>query len=253
MLDLVTKGGPLIWLILGCSLLALGIFAERLFTFHRATINVGDLLHGLANLIRKKNFAEALHECAGTPGPVARVVHAAILRHDAPRSELKEIVEEAGQLEVPRLERYLAALLTIAYVAPLIGLLGTVVGMIDTFMAISSSSGFATPTDISKGVYQSLITSAAGLAVAIPTYVLYAYLAASARTLMHEMERGGIEIVNLICDHRESREEDIIEFSRARRRATADSGEEDAGRAREAGKAASERPRHSGGKRKGGS
>jgi biopolymer transport protein ExbB len=209
---------PLNWLILGCSFVALGIFLERLFAFHRATINVGDFLHGLANLIRKRNFAEALHECAGTPGPVARVIHAAVLRHDAPRDELKAIVQEAGQLEVPRIERYLAAMLTIAYVTPLIGLLGTVIGMIDAFMAVTQADGYVLAADISRGVYQSLVTSAAGLVVAIPTYVLYSYLAASARTLMHDMERGGIEIVNIISDSRARPEDDIIELAERRRR-----------------------------------
>ncbi|CAN5453241.1 MotA/TolQ/ExbB proton channel family protein [soil metagenome] len=213
LLDIITKGGPLMWLILGCSFMGLGIFVERFFHFHRCTINVGDLLHGLSNLVRKKNFAEALHESAGTPGPVARVIHSAILRHDAPRDELKAIVQETGQLEVPRLERYLPAMLTIAYVAPLLGLLGTVIGMTNTFMVVSSSTGYATPTDISRGVYESLVTSAAGLAVAIVVYSLYSYLAASARTLMHDMERGGIEIVNIICDNRERGERDIIAFS----------------------------------------
>ena len=92
------------WLLLACSFLSVGIFAERFFLFHRATINVGDFLQGLANLIGKKNYAEALHECAGTPGPVARVIHAAVIRHESPREQLRDIVQEAGQLEVPRLE-----------------------------------------------------------------------------------------------------------------------------------------------------
>ena len=76
------------------------------------------------NLIARRNFAEALHESAGTPGPVARVIHAAIIRHDSPRSELREIVQEAGQLEVPKLERFLGVLATIAYLTPVLGLLG---------------------------------------------------------------------------------------------------------------------------------
>jgi len=113
---LIWQGGPLTWLLLGCSILSIGIFLERYLAFHRARISVSDLMMGLANLIRRKNFAEALHECAGTPGPVARVVHSAILRHDAPRHELKEIVQEAGQLEVPGLEKNLAVLHNLAYV-----------------------------------------------------------------------------------------------------------------------------------------
>ncbi len=201
------------WLLLGCSILALAIAAERFFHFHRAKIDVGDLLQGLSNLIRKKNYAEALHECAGTPGPVARVIHSAIIRHEAPRSELKEIAQEAGQLEVPRLERYLAVLLTIAYVAPLIGLLGTILGLVQTFVQVNAGNGFATTVELSKGVYESLITSASGLVVAIPTFILYSYLAAYARTLMHDMERGGIEVVNLLVDNRRGGDREIIEFA----------------------------------------
>ena len=152
MLDYMLKGGPLMWLILFCSVLSVAVFAERLMYFHRATIRVGEFLRGLSNLIERRNFAEALHECAGTPGPVARVIHAAIIRHEAPREELKEIVQEAGQLEVPKLERNLNLLSTVAFVTPMVGLLGTVTGLIETFVTISSHSGLSSSTDISKGI-----------------------------------------------------------------------------------------------------
>ena len=124
------------WPILACSIISIAVFAERLFYLHRATIHVGEFLKGLSNLIRRRNFAEALHESAGTPGPVARVIHSAIIRHDAPRSELRDIVQEAGQLEVPKLERFLGVLATLAFLAQLLGLLGTVAGMIDAFGTI---------------------------------------------------------------------------------------------------------------------
>ena len=211
MIEMISKGGPLMWLLLACSILVLGIFAERLFLFHRSSINVGEFLQGLANLIQKRNYAEALHECAGTPGPVARVIHSAVIRHEAKRSELKDIVQESGQLEVPKLERYLSVMMTIVYIAPLIGLLGTVIGLVDTFVVFNAMSGQATIANLSKGVYQSLITSAAGLAVAIPAFILYSYLRTYAKTLMHDMERGGIEIVNIIEDARNNSE--IISFS----------------------------------------
>ena len=200
MIDYIQKGGLLMWPILICSVIALAVFAERLFYFHRASIHVGEFLQGLANLIERRNFAEALHESAGTPGPVARVIHSAILRHDTPRAELREIVQEAGQLEVPKLERFLGVLATIAYLAPLLGLLGTVAGMIDAFGALTANGGYATVTQLSGGVYKSLLTTAAGLVVATPTFVGYSYLSSRVNTLMHEMERAGIEIVRLLSD-----------------------------------------------------
>src|SRR5436190_3628057 len=147
MIDYIQKGGLLMWPILVCSILAIAVFAERLFYFHRATIHVGEFLQGLSNLVQRRNFAEALHECAGTPGPVARVIHAAIIRHDSPRAELREIVQEAAQLDVPKLERFLQVLATIALLTPLLGLLGTDAGMIDAFATIASSGVDATVTE----------------------------------------------------------------------------------------------------------
>ena len=200
MIDYIQKGGLLMWPILACSIIAVGVFLERFFYLHRAEIHVGEFLKGLSNLIQRRNFAEALHEAAGTPGPVARVIHAAILRHDMPRSELREIVQEAGQLEVPKLERFLGVLATLAFLAPLLGLLGTVAGMIDAFGTIASHGGYATVTELSGGVYKSLLTTAAGLVVATPTFVGYAYLSARVNTILHEIERAGIEVVHMLKD-----------------------------------------------------
>jgi biopolymer transport protein ExbB len=209
------------WLLVLCSVIAFAVFLERLLYFHRATIVVGDLLRGIANLLQRRDFAGARQECAVTPGPVARVIHAAIIRHDAPRAELKDIVQEAGQLEVPRLERNLAVLNTITFIAPLIGLLGTVLGLIEAFVTISSQSGFTSSTDISHGLYQSLLMTAAGLAVAIPAAVAGSYLSSRVNMLLHDMERGGIEIVNLITDSRKGAA-DIIEFGASQRKSKAD-------------------------------
>jgi len=202
MLDFVQKGGPLMSLIVLCSITAAGIFFERLLYLHKASIPVGDLLRGLANILRKENYAEALQECASTPGPVARVAHALILRHGAPRTELREVAQEAGQLEVPKLERNLALLATIAYATPLIGLLGTLLGLLTTFQEIATQSGYATATDIANGVYQSLITASSSLGVAIPAFIALSYLSARVNNIIHDMERAGIEILAILDEVR---------------------------------------------------
>ncbi len=191
------------WLIVLCSVVALAIFLERLLYLHRASIAVGDLLRGLSNILRKGDYAEALQECATTPGPVARVAHAVVLRHDAPRSDLKEIAEEAGQLEIPKLERNLPLLATIAYATPLLGLLGTLLGLLDAFQRIASQSGYATAADIADGVYQSLLTSASSLAVAIPAFVAYSYLSSRVNGLIHDIERAAIEIMAILDEKRQ--------------------------------------------------
>jgi biopolymer transport protein ExbB len=202
MIDLMQKGGPLMWLLLAASILMVGVVAERWTYLRRTTISVSDFLSGLSNLIRRGHYAEAQIECKSTPGPVARVVYAAILRPDLSRADLKEIVQEAGQLEVPRLETHLPLLNTIANVAPLVGLLGTVGGMISSFVKISAQGGNVSASALSGGIYQSLLTTAAGLVVAIPAYVAHNYLSTKVNALLHDMERAGIEIVNLLVDHR---------------------------------------------------
>jgi biopolymer transport protein ExbB len=199
MLELVQKGGPLMWLILLCSVTALGVFLERLMSLHRSSINTGDFLRGLANLLRRKLYAEALQECAGSPGPVPRVLHAVILKHGAPRAELREIAQEAGQLEVPRLERNLALLGTVAYATPLIGLLGTVLGLLSAFQQISAHGGYATAAEIAGGVYESLLTSAAALTVAIPAFVAHSYISARVGAVLHDIERAAIETIEILC------------------------------------------------------
>ena len=121
-------------------------------------------------------------------------------------------MQEAGQLEVPKLERFLGVLATLAYLAPLLGLLGTVSGMIDAFGTLSSNGGYATVTELSNGVYKSLLTTAAGLVVATPTFVAYSYLSSRVNRLMHEMERAGIEVVHMLTDQEPM--SDIITFKR---------------------------------------
>src|SRR6202171_5343092 len=199
-IDYIQKGGLLMWPILACSIIAIAVFLERFFYLHRATIHVGEFLKGLSNLVQRRNFAEALHESAGTPGPVARVIHTALLQHDAPRPELRELVQEAGQLAVPKLERFLGVLATLAFLTPLLGLLGTVAAMIDAFGTIASNGGYATATELSRGVYKSLLTTAAGLVVATPTFVAYSYLSSRVNTMLHDMERAGIEIVHMLTE-----------------------------------------------------
>jgi biopolymer transport protein ExbB len=128
---------------------------------------------------------------------------------------LRAIVQEAGQLEVLRLEQNLGLISGIGLVAPLIGLLGTVTGMIEVFSKISSQSGLTSSTDLAAGIYQSLLTTAGGLVVAIPCSIGYAYLSSRVNALMRDMERAGIEVVNLIMDSRV--ESQIIEFGSASR------------------------------------
>ncbi len=203
---LIERGGPLVWVVLGLGFIGTVCVVERLFFFHRARINVGNLLVGLSQHIRRRAFAEALHEAARAPGPVARVAHAALLRFYLPRRDLRDVVQEAGQMEVPRIEKNIRAILSAALLAPLVGMLGTLLGMFETFKKVSEQGGFTSPAELSAGVFMALITSVLGLTVAVPLYLFYLYFLGRAKRLVHRIERAGIEMIHLIADAREEEE-----------------------------------------------
>jgi biopolymer transport protein ExbB len=198
MLELLQKGGPLMWIILLCSVVALGVFLERIIYLHRVSIRVGELLGGLSLLIRNGRIAEALGECSSTSAPVARVLLSALMRPKEQREVLKSITRDASLLEIPKLEKNLPILSALAYVTPLVGLLGMVLGLLDAFLAVSAHGGYATAEELSRGVYESMLNAAAGLAVAIPAFIGHSYLTSRVNDIIHDMERAGIEIVNLL-------------------------------------------------------
>jgi biopolymer transport protein ExbB len=205
MLEILQKGGPLISIILLCSVIVVAVFLERLFYLHSVSIRVGEFLEGISLLLQRGHMTEALQESVVTRGPVARILQAALQHTDSDYTTLKEITTDAGLLELPKLERNLSLLSMFAYLTPLLGLLGTVLGLLDAFLAISAHGGYATTADIAKGVFESLLTTAAGLAVAIPAFLAYSYLSSRVNDLIHDMERAGIEIVQLLIDCKKKR------------------------------------------------
>ena len=126
----LAEGGPVIWLILIAAAIALVVFIERALYCHRSQINSAEFLNGVRNVLKRDNVVEAISICDATPGPVARLVKTAILNRDHGRERVREAVEEAGLIEVPQLEEHLNLLATIAQIAPLLGLLGTIIGFI---------------------------------------------------------------------------------------------------------------------------
>ena len=193
--QLISEGGMVMHLILGCSLVAVFVILERLFHFRRAQLDVQEFLHGLFNVLKRNNVVEAVTICDETPGPVAHVLRAAILRCDEPESTLRQAVDDASLAEVPRLERNLKTLATIAHIAPLLGLLGTVIGMINAFEAMQNAGPFVSTIDLAKHIKQALLTTAAGLSVAIPAYAFYNYLVSSVESLALDMEKAASEMI----------------------------------------------------------
>src|SRR5258708_30846012 len=183
-------GGPMIWPILGASATALVVFFQRVLHYHRAQINSMEFLNGVRNVLKRDNVVEALSICDATPGPVARLVKVAILNRERGREGVRESLEEAGLIEVPPLEDKLNLLATIAQLAPLMGLLGTVLGFIRIFTALQTKTTIPTMQDLSGGVWQALICTAAGLALAIPAYAAYNYLVSRVNGIVLDMEKA---------------------------------------------------------------
>src|SRR5512143_2583828 len=133
---MLSQGGLVLYVILLISAVAIVVFIERFLHCHRAQINSTEFLNGVRTVLKRNNVVEALSICDATPGPVARLVRTAVLNRDEGRERVREALEEAGSVEVPRLEERLNLLATIAQISPLIGLLGTVLGFMEVFMAM---------------------------------------------------------------------------------------------------------------------
>jgi biopolymer transport protein ExbB len=197
---LLSYGGSVLWVLLIVSAVAVAVFIERFLHCHRAQINSTEFLNGVRTVLKRNNVVEALSICDATPGPVARLVKVAILSRDQGRERVREALEEAGSAEVPRLEEKLNLLATIAQLSPLIGLLGTVLGFIKMFAEMQGKGLTAHVGDLSAGIWQALICTAAGLAIAIPAHAAYNYLVSRINSIVLDMERSATEIVHIVTE-----------------------------------------------------
>lgn len=209
MWDIVQKGGPMMYLIITCSILAFGVVIERIYHLARARIDANKFMEDISGVLKRNKIIEAIEMCNSTPGPIAHIIKAGILKHDRSRPEIKEAIEEASQLEIPRLEKYLPILATIARITPLLGLLGTVTGIIKSFQIIQEKALAMVPVnpgDLAGGIWEALLATLAGLAVAVGTYVAYNYLVSQVDSLVYDMEKSATDLVNLLSSRRDTYE-----------------------------------------------
>jgi biopolymer transport protein ExbB len=200
----LANGGPVMWLILIAAAIAAVVFVERALFCHRSQINSAEFLNGVRTVMKRGNVVEAISICDATPGPVARLVKAAILHREQGRDRVREAVEEAGLTEVPRLEEKLNLLATIAQISPLLGLFGTVVGFIRMFMNLQAAGLYAHISgdhSLATGIWEALICAAGGIAVAIPAHAGYNYLVSRVNKIVLDMERAAAEIVNIVTEN----------------------------------------------------
>ncbi len=203
MWEFIVKGGPIMGLIIVCSIMAFAVFMERMWYLRAAKIDTKKFMQEISNKVKNNKVMQALDMCNITKGPIARILKSGIMKYDRSRQDIKEAIEDAGVHEVPLLEKNLSVLATIAHISPLLGLLGTVVGMLKSFQVIEEKAMSMVPINpgaLAGGIWEALITTVAGLSVAIPVYVAYNYLVSRVDNFVLDMEKSATELVNLLSE-----------------------------------------------------
>lgn len=195
------SNGLVFWLIAALGVVSIIIFFTRLLHLRRAQIDYNDFLKGVCNVLENGNISEALMICEETPGPVAAVTLAAIRHQQSTQATMREAVDNTGRSEISRLERRLAFIAITCQIAPLLGLLGTIFGAIRIVQVLNEQAPLVQSADLTAGLTQALIATAAGLLVAIPCHIMYMMLMVRIERIVLEMEAAASDIVAYLTRH----------------------------------------------------
>lgn len=197
-LDLIFNGGYMMVPILLLWIGAIFIFVERMLVIKNSSKTPADFKDKIRNLVLSGDINGARMLCAQTDTPVARMIEKGVSRIGSPLKNIEVSIENTGKIELYRLEKNLSLLATISGAAPMIGFLGTVTGMIQAFIAIAQEEGAVSPKLLSSGIYEAMVTTAAGLFVGILAYLGYNYLVSQVSKVVHSMEYSAIDFVDLL-------------------------------------------------------
>lgn len=198
MIGFFSKGGPLVYPILFCSVLALAIFVERLIRFGQVKIRGFGLVKQIGQYIKAGKNKQALEVAKQSGSPMGRVLAHAMDVLDQDRETLETVIVHSTEQEVRELSRYIQALATIGNIAPILGLLGTVLGMIKAFMVIQQMGGKVNAAVLAGGIWEAMLTTAMGLAVALPTMVAHSYLVSRVDKYEAQLQDGTITFIKAI-------------------------------------------------------
>ncbi len=196
--DMLQKGGFLMIVLGLLSLVAFYILIERLLTMHRASKNQVEFLGQVKEMVTNGDLKGAETFCSETDTPTARMIEKGLSRVGNSLKDIEVAVENVGKIEVNKLSKNLSVMATISGAAPMLGFLGTVIGMINAFIAIATQEGTVSPKDLAGGIYEAMITTAAGLTVGIIAYMSYNYLTARLEKIIHNMEYSSVEFMDLL-------------------------------------------------------
>lgn len=196
--DLAIQGGFIMIPIFVLSVIAIYFFFERLAIINKANQNPDPFMNRVKELVLRGDINGAKMLCAQQDSPVARMIQKGLSRIGSPLKNIEASIENVGKLEIFKLEKNLSSLATIAGVAPMLGFLGTVIGMVQAFIAIAQEEGSVSPKLLSSGIYTAMITTVAGLIVGIMAYLAYNFLVTRLQKVVHKMEYTSIEFIDLL-------------------------------------------------------
>lgn len=191
-------GGPVLWIILGFSFFIVLLIGQRALTVHRASLRGRDFLKGIFNNLHRGNIMEAIALCEEAPGPVPQMARVAILEHQQGGRRTRQVMEEVGVIEIARLEKNLPLLLALAQMAPMLGLLGTAVGMWDMFVTLHQQAPLLQDGDLGLGLSRALVTTIAGLGAGVVGYFGHAFVVSRVSAVILEMEQAYTEILQVL-------------------------------------------------------
>jgi biopolymer transport protein ExbB len=198
LLSLAARGGVFMIPIVVCLWLGLAVAIERWLVLRRARRNTDRLLGSIRGVLAHGEITGALLLCDRTPGPVASILKAAIERRERPRTEIREAIESEGKAQLYHLQNRIGVLATIAGAAPLLGFLGTVTGMIRAFMQVQRLAGSVDAAALAGGIWEALVTTAAGLLVGVLALVAHNYLVGKVERLVYEMETSSARLLSVL-------------------------------------------------------
>lgn len=198
-MDLLFKGGPVMYLLLLCSISVISVFVIKITQLHKAQIDVPEFMSGLRNELINKRITEAVRICEEAPGPAANVLKTGIINYEEGRTGIESAMEKVSVYEIARMERGVSFIATIAVIAPLLGLLGTVFGLINIFQNMSTQGGLLTSQSLAEGLWPALLNTAFGLSIAIPVNIAYNYLVSKIHRITQGVQAGAAELVGILA------------------------------------------------------
>jgi biopolymer transport protein ExbB len=198
MLDFIAKGGLVLWIIMALSVVGLAIIIERLLYFRSIRVDEDKLFQRVKASIEKGHYEEAMSICDNNESPLSALIKVGIEYRSYPETAQKEVLKDAAAQEVPRLERNVSALGTIAHIAPLLGLLGTVTGTMEAFGVLGRFGSVADPSILAAGVAEALITTVGGIVVAVPAVIFYNYLVEKVNMILLKTENQVTALILMI-------------------------------------------------------